>query len=59
MNTATRKRLIAQYAKLALVNLREAGGRIPTAEMRESREQHQMSNDQIMTEHAISSFDRI
>ncbi len=59
MNAATRKKLIMQYARLALVNLREAGGRIPTAEMLAIREQLQMSHDQIMSEHATSSLARV
>lgn len=60
IETTKHKELVNQYAELALANLRsETGGKEATTEMLRLQSQLQMSHEQIMKEHSVSSLAKI
>ena len=51
MKDTERKKLISQYAKLALDNFRESAGNTATDEMRAIQQQLNMTHEEIMRKH--------
>lgn len=59
MKDTERKELFRQYAKLALANLRDSGGKTATPEMETIQQQLNMTHKEILSEDQKVTIDKL